>query len=199
MPEKNFVVQVKYDGSWHNVNSKIATEIMPAGWGKNAHLVPMEFSTAVFVYLVCRFLEKTPKERIALLRIADKENNRLTPRLWAWYEKIYDSQGQPQRYVYKGWGIYIWKWAGAFFPEVTFSFGDLMKYSITLNNVFHNGRGIRIHFGDFIILNWAYERQIGWWFEKNFQLGLFFNRKNPERNQVNWKYQWGFEHRKETA
>lgn len=196
----NFVVQTKIE-KWHNVNSRAEISSVAARCRNEEKLQPMNFITAVAIFLYCRFVKKITKGKVVILRIADKENNRLTPRIFtpAWYERIRDKQGQPKRYVYKGWGIYIWKWAGAFFPQVTFSFGDLMKYSITLNNVFHNGRGIRIHFGDLILLNWAYTDQIGWWFEKNFQIAIFLTKRTEPKYGREWKYQWGFQHRKQTA
>jgi hypothetical protein len=94
------------------------------------------------------------------------------------FKKYYSSQwGEPIIYLYKGYGITIWKWCGIFIPLINICFGHHRRIGY---DIFHNGVGLRIFFPPIIIIDICLEGKIGWWYKKG-KLRIMIGKKE-------WKY-----------
>jgi len=92
--------------------------------------------------------------------------------------KVYkwEQWDKPKRFLYKGFGLIIWKWCGIYFPLFTIY---IKKWHLGYD-IFHNGHGIIIDFHPLIILNICIKGKIGWWYKK----GIFRIRIN----RLEWQY-----------
>ncbi len=70
---------------------------------------------------------------------------------------------EPMRFLYKGWGITVWKWCDIWLPLFIVWFGGI-RWHVGWE-IFHNGVGLHIHFGRFMFYFCPIGR-IGWWYKK---------------------------------
>lgn len=82
---------------------------------------------------------------------------------------------QPKRFLFKGYGLTVWKWCGVFFPCWNIWFGRFGRFGY---DIFHNGVGFQIEFPPLIIIRLCVSGKIGWWLKK----GIFSIRV----------YKWGW-------
>lgn len=83
----------------------------------------------------------------------------------------------PKRFLYKGFGLTVFKWCGVFFPCWNIYLGKIGHLQYDL---FHNGVGFSLHFPPVIIINLCTYGKIGWWYKK----GIF-------RIRIN-KWEWTY-------
>lgn len=86
-----------------------------------------------------------------------------------WYE--------PKRYLFKGWGVTLWKWSGISLPLTNLHFGGFRSIGY---DIFHNGSGIVICFPKIIVIRICWIGKIHWSMKYGiFQL-IFMNRHKFE-------------------
>jgi hypothetical protein len=70
---------------------------------------------------------------------------------------------EPKRFLYKGYGLTVWKWCGAWFPTWIVFLGSDVLFGY---DIFHNGRGFKIRIKRIFILHVCTHGMIRWDYKK---------------------------------
>ena len=80
---------------------------------------------------------------------------------------------EPKRFLYKGFGLTIWKWCQVWFPTWNLHFG---RYGHIGYDIFNNGVGFVLKVRNIFYLAICIKGKIGWWYKVGVLRLVVFNK-----------------------